>query len=164
MSVAPVLLCSFVMPRAESIQPANKSTCSVLLAEDEEHTRRTLSLILRKAGYLVTAVGDGREALQRFCEHIEDRQPIGLLVIDIQMPGMTGLDLMAEMDKRGVSLPTIVISGYQYKRIIEGYQATERVAYLEKPFTPDEFLACLNSVIGRRSSNPHHMKEKTTPC
>lgn len=132
---------------------------SVLLAEDEEHTRRTLSLILRKAGYFVTAVGDGREALQRCCDPIKNKQPIGLLVIDIQMPGMTGLDLMAEMDRRGVSLPTIVISGYQYKKIVEGYQVTERVAYIEKPFTPDEFLACLTSVIGQQFSKQHSTEE-----
>ncbi|MFC1611083.1 response regulator [Myxococcota bacterium] len=140
------------MSQTKQGQQQHETTTSarVLLAEDEEHTRLTLSLILRKIGFLVTTVADGREALKSISDLIDRQEPPALLVIDIQMPGLTGLDLMAELDKRGVFLPTVVISGYQYRKVVEGCQAHTRVAYLEKPFSPEEFLACLDSVVEKR--------------
>ncbi len=111
----------------------------MLLAEDEQHTQLALSLVLRKAGYRVTVVGDGLQALRRTLDSSCGLDALDLLVLDIQMPNLSGLDLLHELERRDEPLPTLVISGYHYQQFVKN-QTRAKLAYLEKPFEPREFL------------------------
>ena len=62
----------------------------VLIADDETHTRISLTFILESIGYLVTGAPDGREALDKILALRESSHPVDLLVLDIEMPGFTG--------------------------------------------------------------------------
>ncbi|MFC1853589.1 response regulator [candidate division CSSED10-310 bacterium] len=112
----------------------------ILVADDEKHTRFTLSLIFRKAGFEVTAVASGREALNRIIELRNSLNPLDLLVIDIQMPGLTGFELIEEIEHKNILLPILIISGYPYREMVKGLEQRFCIEYLEKPFEPEELL------------------------
>ena len=111
----------------------------LLVADDEKHIRLALSLILRRTGYRVTMVEDGQELLLKVLELKDGARP-DLLIIDIQMPGWTGLELIEKLAKRGLAIPILLISGYKYREMVAGFKTSEAITYLEKPFSPEELL------------------------
>lgn len=121
----------------------------ILVADDEKHTRLVLSLILRKAGFRVTTVCDGLEALNKVVQLARDSDPFDLLVIDVQMPGMTGTELVDELMKQRALFPILLISGYSDKDMVAGLLKDGRIGYLEKPFEPDELLRHVALLIER---------------
>lgn len=133
----------------------------VLLAEDEGHTRLALSLVLKKAGYRVTLVEDGLQALDRAFDVASASDPFDLLVIDIQMPRLTGIDLLHELDKRDLKLPTLIISGYRYREVMERCHSKALLAYLEKPFEPNEFLWHVERLLEASSTNRPLTKQES---
>jgi DNA-binding NtrC family response regulator len=133
----------------------------VLLAEDESHTRLALALILKKAGYRVTLVEDGQQALDWLSEVSALSDPVDLLIIDIQMPKLTGIVLLHELDKRNISIPTLIISGYRYREIMESSHTKAELAYLEKPFEPHEFLWNVERLLEASSIKRSQSKQQT---
>jgi DNA-binding response OmpR family regulator len=121
----------------------------VLVVDDEKNTRLALSLVFRKSGFSVTALADGTEALRKAEDLVKEGSPLDLLVIDIQIPGLTGLELVEELERRDLQLPILLISGYRIKRTVE--RVTERacVDYLEKPFQPHELMNRVQTLLER---------------
>jgi two-component system response regulator AtoC len=107
----------------------------ILLVEDEANMVRTLTKILERKGYSVDAAATGEAALQRFAERSYD-----LLITDLNMPVMDGLQLLREMKERHIALATIVLTGHG--TIQSAVEAMKLGAgdYLIKPCHPDELL------------------------
>jgi DNA-binding NtrC family response regulator len=106
-----------------------------LLVEDEANMVRTLAKILERKGYSVDAASTGEEALQRLSERTYD-----LLITDLNMPVMDGLQLLREMKERQIAPATIVLTGHG--TIASAVEAMKLGAgdYLIKPCHPDELL------------------------
>ncbi len=106
-----------------------------LLVEDETNLVRTLAKILERKGYSVDAANTGEEALQRLSEHTYD-----LVITDLNMPVMDGLQLLREMKERQIAPATIVLTGHG--TIQSAVEAMKLGAgdYLIKPCHPDELL------------------------
>jgi len=119
----------------------NEKAKHVLVGDDEGHTRLTLSLVLRKGGFKVTAVGDGMEVLNKVLESRKGPDPIDLLLIDFQMPGLTGLELVTELERLKIPWPVLIMSGYSDKEMLAEAMRKGCVGYLEKPFEPEELLS-----------------------
>ncbi len=119
----------------------------LLIVEDEDNLKLSLSLIARKAGYRVSVAADARDALRILKESADGPDRIDVLVMDIQMPGMNGIELYAELERRDALLPVVIMSGYQYREIITGLHADGRFSYLEKPFEPEDFIAHIENAI-----------------
>jgi CheY-like chemotaxis protein len=116
-----------------------KHTPHILLAENEPHTRLSLSIILRKAGFRVTAVRNGREALTRLqASCVTGETGFDLLVLDIQMPVSSGADLLDKLHTLSQSPPVMVITGYADRALVHNLQAKGCHAILHKPFEPHE--------------------------
>ena len=79
----------------------------------------------------------------------EDSGPIkpALLVIDIQMPSISGLELLKEIEKLKLKFPILLISGYRNGDITGALASGGPVVYAEKPFNPNEFLQYVNKVF-----------------
>lgn len=121
----------------------------VLVADDEKHTRVVLSLILKRAGFKVTTAEDGSEALGKLIGMIHGSMPFDLLVLDIQMPGLTGIELVEEIGKLDASFPILLITGYRERERVAELSRMYCVEYAEKPFTPDELLRHVARVLDR---------------
>ncbi len=105
----------------------------ILIVDDEDGMRRLLSRVLTREGYDASAVGSGAEALRLVASERFD-----LVVTDIKMPEMDGLQLLAELKEYEPSLPIIVITAYG--TIENAVQALRSGAYdyIAKPFENDE--------------------------
>jgi two-component system alkaline phosphatase synthesis response regulator PhoP len=106
----------------------------VLVADDEPHIGRIIKMKLEQGPFRVTLAYDGREAL----EVLEREGDIALVLLDLMMPHLTGLDVLAKMrsDPRWKQLPCIILTAagqeQQYQRALE-LGASE---FLTKPFSP----------------------------
>jgi len=119
----------------------------ILLAEDEQYVRVSLSAILKKAGYEVTTVEDGREALEKIIAAIDSSRPVDLLLTDIRMPGISGVELIDELERLNIVIPILVITGYGDKELIIHLMRKGCADYIDKPFDPEELLERLPPIF-----------------
>jgi PAS domain S-box-containing protein len=103
----------------------------VLFVEDDESLRRVSSRILRSQGYRVEEAAHGLEALERI-----RRGPLpDLLITDLVMPTMTGLELVAHLEEEGFSLPTLLSSGYGPDFLLQEDESLPDHPFMAKPWT-----------------------------
>ena len=131
------------MPQ-EHPAPTKKVTATkkVLICDDEEGIRESLKLILGDH-YDLVITKDGEQCLDCLAK-IKD---VGLVLIDIKMPRVNGLDILKEIKAKHPSLPVIIVTGYKSVET-----ATEAVrlgasGYIVKPFKSEEILATVKGII-----------------
>jgi len=119
----------------------------VLIADDETHTRLSLSFILESAGYLVTEAPDGQEALDKILALRRTSHPIDLLVLDIEMPGLTGWELLDELEEQNIFLPTIIITGFSDSPKHRKFFNEWHKEFIVKPFTPQRLTTSISNLL-----------------
>ena len=107
---------------------------TVFVVDDDRAMRESLSWLLDSVGLRVRSYATAADFL---AEH-DPAQP-GCLVLDVRMPGMSGLDLQAELARRGVELPTIVITGHAEVSMAVRAVKAGALDFIEKPFS-DQLL------------------------
>lgn len=120
---------------------------TVLLVEDERAIRQLLERALVKRGYTVLAATDGKDALA-VADEAQDR--FDLLVSDVIMPRMGGPELVRRLRERLPGLRALLMSGYTAEAVPDIGQLD--VAFLGKPFTPDELCVRVREVLDGASS------------
>ena len=118
----------------------------ILLAEDDEATRKGILVFLRAEGYQPVGVGDGGQALAALREGSYD-----LLVSDIRMPGMDGLALLAKLREEGRPVPVVMMTAYA--TVEQAVKALQSGAedYLTKPLNLEELAIRIRRVAARLS-------------
>jgi DNA-binding response OmpR family regulator len=116
----------------------------ILVAEDQTDIRDLLVMNLRSAGYGVSAVGDGAEALARQLE-----APSDLLVLDLMMPKMDGLEVCKALRAKGSAAPILMLTAKSTE--LDRVLGLELGAddYLTKPFSLAELLARVKALLRR---------------
>lgn len=116
----------------------------LLLVDDDQGVRTSLSAFLTRAGFQVEAVADGTQALAA----LEKARP-DLVVMDVLMPRMDGRETLRRMRQAGNSTPVILLT--QVGEATERAMALEEGAddYLNKPFEPHELVARIRAVLRR---------------
>ena len=112
----------------------------VLVVDDEANMRRVLEIMLSRRGYRTLSAEDGRQALAMAQEH-----PVDLVISDLRMPGMSGIELLRELRAAGNDLPLIIITA---QGTIESAVEAMRLGacdYLLRPFDNE----ALDVAIGR---------------
>ncbi|MGI5478783.1 SpoIIE family protein phosphatase [Streptomyces lavendofoliae] len=130
----------------------------VLVADDNADMREYLTRLLTGAGYQVRTVNDGREALEAV-----RREPPDLVVSDVMMPRLDGLQLVAELrgDARTALLPVLLLSARAGQEAsIEGLRAGAD-DYLVKPFAAAELLARVETNVKLARLRTHHARWRT---
>lgn len=121
---------------------------SILIADDDENIREIVESYLDKLGYLTTAVGDGRQALDKF-----GKLSFDICVLDIHMPGLNGLELVGEIRKLKPDSRILFITGEANEDEIKRVYADQLgVAVMRKPFKLDvlrNYVELLASHIGQ---------------
>ena len=117
----------------------------VLIVDDEELYRRALERILTRVGYSVSVARDASEALL-----LASQQPFDLVLSDVQMPGINGIELVRQLHELDPDLPCIVITGYGSPSVGRTLRAGA-FWYLEKPFDQSH-LTSSNASSNRRSN------------
>jgi FixJ family two-component response regulator len=108
---------------------------TVFVIDDDESIRRALKRLLRSEGYHVVAFGSAEEFLQSGNVRGE-----GCLVLDIHLPGMSGLDLQDTLSSSREKQPVIFITAHENPQWQQRAKAAGAIAYLRKPFEQQSLL------------------------
>ncbi|MFD2130541.1 response regulator transcription factor [Pseudogracilibacillus auburnensis] len=122
----------------------------ILIAEDEKKIRSLLRLYLEQNEYTVITAKNGRVALERMKENTVD-----LIVLDILMPELSGLDVCKELRKnyKYKDVPVIYLSSLNEKQSIISGLEIGGDDYMTKPFDPNELVARINAILRRTKNN-----------
>ncbi|KHE71937.1 response regulator transcription factor [Halobacillus sp. BBL2006] len=126
---------------------------SILVVEDEEKIARVLELELEYEGYSVVKANDGLEGMQQFRENSWD-----LILLDVMLPGMSGVDLLRRMRSGGDETPVIMLTakdGLEDK--VEGLDLGAN-DYVTKPFQIEELLARIRAAL-RTKTKPKEVEQ-----
>jgi two-component system, cell cycle sensor histidine kinase and response regulator CckA len=117
---------------------------TVLVVEDEPEVRTLACEILQERGYRVLEA-DGAEHALRVTE--AHRETIHLLLTDVVMPGASGRDLVDRLATTRPAMKVLYMSGYTDHAIVHHGVLHPGVAYIPKPFTPDEMARKVRAVL-----------------
>src|ERR1700758_2316302 len=114
----------------------------VLIVDDEESIRWVLGTCLEKAGYSVEYGENGSQALEK-----ADSDKFSLIILDIKMPDLSGLEVLGELRSKGIDIPVIVITAQN--TVKNAIEAMKRGAYdyIAKPFDLDEVKLTVERAI-----------------
>jgi DNA-binding NtrC family response regulator len=124
----------------------------IMVVDDEAGIRALLSDALMQEGYSVTLAEDGMDSLRQMGKRRYD-----LLITDINMPKLNGLELIRMMKKRGRREKVILISGEPVDNILLNKESMPVFAQLKKPFTMDHLLKTVISALEPEGS---HLKSR----
>jgi DNA-binding NtrC family response regulator len=117
----------------------------ILVIDDEESIRDSMSLVLRKEGYRVETAASGAEGMKLF-----GAEAFQIAFVDLKLPGTTGLDVLNRIKEADPETPVIIITGYA--SIESAVEAMKRGAfdYMTKPFTPEEVRVVTRKALETR--------------
>ena len=115
-----------------------------LVVDDDSIVLASCRRVLEPAGWSVATAANVPEALAAL-----EREPFTLVLADLKMPVYDGLHLLAEVRRRWPTLPVIVMSGYSTGDTEEQSRQRGALAFVPKPFTPEELLAAVGRTAGQ---------------
>jgi PAS domain S-box-containing protein len=134
---------------AKSTVEPRGGTETILIAEDEAALRGLMNQCLKRLGYTVLLAQDGEEALE-ICERYSGS--IHLMLTDIVMPRMNGLQLKERVTARRSGVKFLFVSGYVDATLDQSEIFAQHTAFLEKPFPPDELAHKVRQLLDRPRS------------
>lgn len=114
----------------------------VVVVDDEESVRRAVSRLLRAAGLTVRSFASAEDLLKS-----GQLSATGCLIADIQMPGMSGLNLLAELNARHCPVPTIFITAHGEENLRMQAMRLGAVNFLAKPIDGEKLLASARAAL-----------------
>jgi FixJ family two-component response regulator len=114
----------------------------VYVVDDDESVRNALDSLLRSTGLVVSAFASAQEFLQS-----EKSESPSCLVLDVRLPGLSGLDLQREMAKAGIFIPIIFVTGHGDIPMSVQAMKAGAVEFLTKPFREQELLDAVSQAI-----------------
>jgi len=126
---------------------ADQASATVLIVEDEPMTRNMLSWMLSKQGYTALTAEDGEQALA--ISRARKSDFFSVLITDLTLPGMSGIELSAELSGDRPGLKTLFVSGYSKEKFAALGADMSRAAFIAKPFNARQIDAELRALIER---------------
>ena len=123
----------------------SEPAATVLLVEDDDDNRELMAEVLESAGYAVVSAADGPEGLRRLAEH-----PVDVVITDVGMPGMGGLEVARAAKKIAPRVPVVVVTGYADREDITAARGHEVDAVLVKPVDPAALTATVDQMVKPR--------------
>jgi two-component system C4-dicarboxylate transport response regulator DctD len=118
---------------------------SVMVVDDESSIRSAVEQWLSLSGFEVQLFSRADECLAQLPEHFP-----GVILSDVRMPGMTGLQLLAEVQRRDADLPVILLTGHGDVPMAVDAMRDGAYDFLEKPFSPETLLGSLRRALDKR--------------
>jgi len=116
----------------------------ILVVDDEPIVLTCCQRILEDQGHTVHLVGSADEAIT-----VMEDEPFEILLVDIKMPIRDGIDLVREIKERWPQTSVVVMTGYATPGTIRKSRSVKADRFISKPFTPDELLEILQTIISK---------------
>lgn len=124
----------------------------LLIIDDEDIVLKSCQRILRDSGYHIDTATNGEEGLA-----VLDRGDYDLVVTDLMMPGMSGMDVLRTIKEKNIDVTVVIFTGYATAETAREALKTGAFDYIPKPFTPEEFRDVVNNAIQSRGDKYANM-------
>jgi FixJ family two-component response regulator len=114
----------------------------VSIVDDDDAVRTATQAFVRSLGYKATAFASAEEFLKA-----PERETSDCLIADVQMPGMSGLDLQRELARQQPTLPIIFITAFPEEHVRQQAMAAGAACLLAKPYVGDELVECIEQAL-----------------
>lgn len=128
---------------------------TIYIIDDDATIRESLSYLLESDGFRVQTYESGEALLAD--SNIDE---FGCALIDLRMPGMSGLQLQRALADRGVSLPVIIITGHGDTTSAVRAMKDGAFDFLEKPFSPEQLMSAVRSALKRGETEARQRQDK----
>ena len=128
--------------------PGDEDNQTVFVVDDDEAVRDSLGALLESVGFEVESFGSGADFLDRL-----DPKRGGCIVLDVRMPGLSGLEIQEKLAEKRIALPVIIITGHGDVPIAVQAIKAGAIDFIEKPFGDDVILESVGRALeqGRRN-------------
>jgi two-component system, LuxR family, response regulator FixJ len=116
----------------------------VYIVDDDEAARDSLAVLLAAQPYAVSSFASAQEFLAAAAS-----LPAGCLIVDMRMPGMTGLDLQQRLNEQALYFPTIVVTGHGDVPLAVSAMKAGAADFIEKPYAVDAILGAVDAALAR---------------
>lgn len=124
----------------------------ILIVDDEPHFRFAVGIALRTAGCDVSEAEDGLTGLSLVVEADRAGKAFDLLLVDLDIPKMSGLEVIDHIRAGGISVPVFVVTGFAERAVVDALRTRDNVDVLFKPFDPRHLMERIGELVGRRKS------------
>jgi two-component system, cell cycle sensor histidine kinase and response regulator CckA len=132
--------------------PASPLHGTVLVVDDNEQIRALARYLLESFGFDVVTVDDGTQALRMVAERANE---FSFVLLDLMMPGMSGEEVVNELNRLGAVTPVILSSGYHSHELIRRFQGRGVAAFLQKPYEIEQLrAAAVTAIAAHRAERP----------
>lgn len=123
--------------------------CRFLVVDDNRDFAQDLCELLTLEGTHATVAVDAEQALERL-----ERESFQGLFTDLRLPGQNGVELIEELNRRGLSIPAVLITAYADDRIVQRAQTAGAIDVLSKPLDIERWLALARRLMAAAISTP----------
>ncbi len=118
-------------------------TSTILIVDDATIVRRQVASAIQKMGHTIVEAVDGVDALTK----LEEYPNTSLIVCDVHMPNMNGLELLERLSARGSTIPVIMLTAEGEPESIRRAKALGARAWIVKPFRPEAFVTVVAKLV-----------------
>jgi DNA-binding NtrC family response regulator len=118
----------------------------LLIVDDETNVRLNFRMTLETEGYEIFEARSGEQAVQLLATH-----SFALAILDVRMPGMGGLELLAKMRESGIKVPAMIVTAYSDVPHAVTAMKLGAIDFLQKPLRPDDFRNIVAEIIKRHA-------------
>jgi FixJ family two-component response regulator len=119
-----------------------RSTPLISIVDDDESIREATKGLVRSLGYLAATFSSAEEFLSS--NRVDDTQ---CLITDVQMPGLSGVELQRRLLDQGRTLPTIFVTAFPDDRTRNRVLDAGAIGYLSKPYSEESLIECLDTAL-----------------
>jgi FixJ family two-component response regulator len=119
-----------------------RSATLISIVDDDEGMREATEGLIRSLGYQTATFASADEFLQS-----DSLGDTSCLIVDVQMPGLSGIDLHRDLIAQGIKMPTIFITAFPEEGMRDSALTAGAFGYLGKPFSEDSLLQCLSCAL-----------------
>jgi len=142
---------------AGSVFSTNSASGSILVIDDEAGIRESLEVLLSLEGYTVKTANDGEQGLRTL-----EMENFDLVLLDLALPGQSGMDLLPQIKERQPETPVIMITAYgTVENVVEAIRAGAE-NFVQKPWDNEKLLADIRSAVARYKAEEENLQLKRT--
>ena len=134
---------------------STQQDCTIFIVDDDEAVRDSLRWLLEANGHHVQCFADAEDFLNTY-----DPQQLAILIVDVRMPGMSGLELQEVLIARNATLPMVFITGHGDVPMAVSTMKKGAIDFLEKPFNESDFRAIVARMMEQATERAQQVAQQ----